>query len=93
MTVLSNSLSSRIARRAVKQGARPSVKNQAEVEKCATGSNHALLKSTKTTLISTFNTRTLKPLDRRYELAAAANKHNIDVVCIKKQHNGATTGP
>ena len=31
--------SSRIARRAVKQGARPSVMDQAEVEKLATGAN------------------------------------------------------
>ena len=33
--------SSRIARRAVKQGARPSVMDQAEVEKCTTGTNSA----------------------------------------------------
>jgi len=66
--------SSRIARRAVKQGARPTAvkASPASVEKSARDPNHKLLKCKKTILLSTFNVRTLHTINQVPELTANA---------------------
>ena len=75
--------SSRIARRAVKQGARPSVSYQAEVEKSDTG-NEKLLKAKRCVNISTLNVRSLRGNHKVYELIAAAEKYEIDIICVQE---------
>ena len=52
--------SSRIARRAVKQGARPVITSQVTDEKLATEKINKLLKAKKTTIFGTINVQTLK---------------------------------
>ena len=55
--------SSRIARRAVKQGARPSMVNQVEVEKCTIGTNSSNLQALES--FQDENTTQIGPLDSR----------------------------
>ena len=76
-----------IARRVGNQGARPPVGGQAGIEKIATGikdSDERLLKCKKTTLFSTFNSRTLSSHKNLSEITASAIKQNIDIVCLQE---------
>ena len=61
---------------------------QAGIEKNATGQNILkdcrLFKCRKTTLVSTFNCRTLSSIGRTGELTALAQEQNIDVICIQE---------
>ena len=71
------------------QGARPTVGCQAGIEKNAAGQNISkdcrLFKCRKTTLVSTFNCRTLmSSIGRTGELTALAQKQNIDAICIQE---------
>ena len=75
MTKNSTTSSYHIARRVGHQG-----------EKNATGLNiskdRRLFKCKKTTLVSTFNCRTLSSIGRTGELTSIAQEQNIDVICI-----------
>ena len=76
-----------IARRVGKPGARPPVGGQAGIVKIATGikdSDERLLKCKKTTLFSTFNSRTLSSHKNLSEITASAIKQNIDIVCLQE---------
>ena len=88
MTSNSTTSSYHIARRVGHQGARPPVGCQAGIEKNATGQNISkacrLFKCRKTTLVSTFNCRTLSSIGRTGELTALAQEQNIDVICIQE---------
>ena len=87
MTQNSKRNSSRIARRAVKQGARPVVCPQAAVEKLATDgttSNVPLMKGTKKVLIGTMNVQTLRRADKISELIASSGHSHQDIVCIQE---------
>jgi len=74
--------SSRIARRAVQQGARPAMGSQVAVEKSATGSK--LMKPKKNILIGTFNVQTLQKEGKIPELIASAESTNHDIICIQE---------
>ena len=84
MTSNSTTSSYHIARRVGHQGARPPVGCQAGIEKNATGQNISkdcrLCKCRKTTLVSTFNCRTLSSIGKTGELTALAQEQNIDVI-------------
>ena len=86
MTSNSTTSSYHIARRVGHQGARPPVGCQAGIEKNATGlkisKDRRLSKCKKTTLVSTFNCRTLSSIGRTGELTSIAREQNIDVICI-----------
>ena len=75
-----------IASRVGHQGARPPVGCQAGIEKNATDLNiskdRRLFKCKKTTLVSTFNCRTLSSIGRTGQLTSIAQEQNIDVICI-----------
>ena len=77
MTSNSTTSSYHIARRVGHQGARPPVGCQAGIEKNATGQNILkdcrLFKCRKTTLVSTFNCRTLSSIGRAGELTACTS--------------------
>ena len=83
MTSTTKESSSRIARRAVKKGARPPVSNQAGIEKSATGKT-ALLKAKKIISVSTINLRTLICKSKLYETIASAENFGIDILCIQE---------
>ena len=76
----------RIARRAVNQGARPANLAGYAVEKPTTLPNarDSLLKCQTKTQISTFNTRTLTAIHQFGELAACAERHQQDIICIQE---------
>ena len=84
MTNNSTTSSYYIARCVGRQGARPPVGCQAGIEKNATGQNISkdcrLFKCRKTTLVSTFNCRTLSSIGKTGELTALAQEQNIDVM-------------
>ena len=88
MTSITTVPSYHIARRVGDQGARPPAGCQAGIEKNVTDQNISkgcrLLKCRKTTLVSTFNCRTLNPSERAGELTALAQEQNIDVICIQE---------
>ena len=71
----------RLGRRPGQQGPRPSVADLAEVEKLATG---PMIGCKSITKISTFNVRTLGPIDKIGELVALAAEKRIDIVCIQE---------
>ncbi|XP_068723385.1 uncharacterized protein [Montipora capricornis] len=79
-----------IARRVGYQGARPPVGCQAGIEKNGTGQNISkdcrILKCRKTTLVSTFNCRTLtrSSIGRTGELTVLDQEQNIDVICSQE---------
>ncbi|XP_066922611.1 craniofacial development protein 2-like [Clytia hemisphaerica] len=84
--------SSRIARRAVNQGARPVNAPQVTVEKCATEDvdpatqnvpNDSLIKCKKSVWLSTFNTRTLRDT-QIYELVASAEQLKQEIIFIQE---------
>ena len=78
--------SSRIARRAVNQGARPVVPVQAAVNEKSTtelANKTNLLKCKRLTNISTFNVRTLNSITQISELVSSVISYNIDVICIQ----------
>ena len=85
MTISITRNSSRLARRAVKQGASSAIVPKPPVvfEKSARGSNK-LLKCKRRTLFSTFNVRTLQSINQLPELTANAEKYLIDIVCIQE---------
>ena len=85
--------SSRIARLAVNQGARPVVPAQAAVDEKSTTEpdkktknkmNTNLLKCKRTTNISPFNVRTLNSNSQISELVSSAIINNIGVICIQE---------
>ena len=87
--------SSRIARRAVKQGTRPSMTSQVAVEKSATeikGTTSSKLSSSKATLlkrkkdvrIATFNVQTLQNEGKIPEVIASAKATRQDVICLQE---------
>ena len=85
MFITSKQISYRITRRAGEQGVRPSVGNEAGVEKYATSCrNGNLLKCKKTFLIATLNTRSLNNNARLGEVTALAEQYKIDIVCIQE---------
>ena len=88
MTKSSSISTSRLARRADIQGARPPVGNQDGIEKYVTGynvRNNRLLKCKRNVNIATFNTRTLnKSTVKLGELTALSEKHSIDVTCVQE---------
>ena len=77
-----NQISYHIARRVGHQGARPSMRNQVEVEKYASGTK--LLTNRKPLKIASFNVRTLSNDKNLYELTGLAELHNISVICIQE---------
>ena len=80
-----NPTSYRIARRAGEQGARPPVSNQAGIEKHATDlEKYRLMKGKRTTIISSFNSRTLRMEHNQAELTALANAIGIEVLCVQE---------
>ena len=74
--------SSRIARRAVNQGARLVTEAQVAVEKSVTGTN--LLKAKKDTIIGTMNVQTLQKDGKIPELIACAESTTHDIICIQE---------
>ena len=77
--------SCRIARRAVKQGARPTVvPTLAQCSKNLLQSHSKFMKCKQTTLISTFNVRTLNTINQLPELVASAIALNIHVICVQE---------
>ena len=82
--------SSRIARRAVHQGARPAVTPQAAIEKSATvgittsNTCNRLMKSKMEVRISTFNVQTLRKEEKIPELIASSENTCQDIVCIQE---------
>ena len=97
--------SSRIARRAVKQGARPAMTSQVAVEKSATeiktttssklsSSKATLLKGKKDVRIATFNVQTLQKEGKIPEVIASAEATQQDVICLQEYryiHEDLTT--
>ena len=96
--------SSRIARRAVNQGARPAMVPQVAVEKSATGTHTntntntkhfpRLLKGKKTVFIATLNVQTLQKEGKIPELIASAEYTNQDIICWQEHrfiHEELTT--
>ena len=86
MTLTLPRRSNRIARRAGQQGAR-----SVEVpvlattfEKSATEPAQNFLKCKRTTIISTFNVRTLSKISQLSELAASATTYSIDIICVQE---------
>ena len=88
MTNNSTTSSHHIARRVGHQGARPPVGCQAGIETYAPDQNISkdcrIFNRKKTTLVSTFNCRTLNSIGRTGELTALAQEQNIDVICIQE---------
>ena len=89
--------SCRIARRAVTQGARSAVVSAVATvfEKSATEpinnnnnnkniNNTKLLRCKRNILVSTFNVRTLNSLKQMSELAASAERMDIDIICVQE---------
>ena len=87
--------SSRIARRAVKQGARPAIPAQVAVEKSTTeptstsiksnkNSNSRLLKCKQPIMISSLNVRSLSSATQMGELVAAAEEHRHEIICLQE---------
>ena len=93
MTTLYPRRSSRIARRAVKQGARPANAPRVAVEKCITeenqrstikyNGNKKLLKCKSSIFLSTFNVRTLCDT-QLHELVASAEELNQDIIFVQE---------
>ena len=97
--------SSRIARCAVKQGARPAMTSQVAVEKLATeiktttssklsSSKATLLKGKKDVRIATFNIQTLRKEGKIPEVIASAEATQQDVICLQEHryiHEDLTT--
>ena len=75
--------SSRIAHRAVKQGARPVITYQVTVEKLATEKINKLLKAKKTTIFGTINVQTLNKEGKISELIDSAITTRQDVISIQ----------
>ena len=90
MTQSSLRRSSRIARRAVQQGARPVVLPQATVEKLVTGENEnknphkRLMKGKQEVRVSILNVQTLRTDEKVHELVASAEKFSQDIICIQE---------
>ena len=76
--------SSRIDRRAVKQGARPVIRYQVTDEKLATEKINKLLKTKKTTIFGTINVQTLNKEGKISELIASAITTRQDVISIQE---------
>ena len=74
--------SSRIARRAVNQGARPETEAHAAVEKSITGTN--LLKAKNEMIIGTINFQTLQKNGKIPELIACAESTKHDIISVFK---------
>ena len=75
--------SSRIARRMVKQGARPVITSQVIVEKLATEKINKFLKAKKTTIFGAINVQTLNKEGKISELIASAITTRQDVISIQ----------
>ena len=87
MTQAQHRRSYRIARRAGQQGAPPVVPVLAMVNETSTTEPTTklhLLKCKRNTNISTFNIRTFNTINQLPELASAAAKQNIDIICIQE---------
>ena len=81
--------SCRIGRRAVKQGSRSSVRNQAENDRYVTDYNDcnaskSLLKCKKPTIVTTFNARSLTSISKLGEITELAERYTIDIMCIQE---------
>ena len=78
--------SSRIARRAVNQGARSAavMDSPAQPEKSVRDPKTNLLKCKNTIIISTFNVRTLSTINQIPELIANSINLKVDVICIQE---------
>ena len=91
--------SSRIARRAVKQGARPVTVSQVTVEKSiseskTTTKQYRLMKRNKDVFIGTVNVQTLRKDRKIYELIASAEDTGQDIICLQEHkfiHEDLTT--
>ena len=90
---------SRIARRAVKQGARPMTVSQVTVEKSITENKtttkqYRLMKGKKYVFIGTLNVQTLRKDRKIYELIASAEDAGQDIICLQEHrfiHEDLTT--
>ena len=91
--------SSRVARRAVKQGARPVTVSQVTVEKSITENKtttkqYHLMKGKKDVFIGTLNVQTLRKDRKIYELIASAEDTGQDIICLQEHrfiHEDLTT--